>query len=60
MGSKLKEWKTTLIGLITYGVAFYYLLEVAHAQLFKKNYYDTKNKQRRKRSETASTTIRYK
>lgn len=34
MGSKLREWKTTLIGLITYAVAFYYLLEVAHAQLW--------------------------
>jgi len=24
----LKEWKTTLIGLISYAVAFYYLLKI--------------------------------
>jgi pilus assembly protein TadC len=30
----LKEWKTTLIGLISYGVAFYYLLKIEDHNIF--------------------------
>jgi len=30
----LKEWKTTLIGLISYAVAFYYLLKVDDHNIF--------------------------
>ena len=31
---KLKEWKTTLVGMITFVVSFYYLFKVEHAQLW--------------------------
>jgi len=31
---KLSEWKTTLIGLLTFAVSFYYLFKVEHAQLW--------------------------
>jgi hypothetical protein len=30
----LKQWKTTLIGLISYVVAFYYLLEIEKPSIF--------------------------
>lgn len=30
----LKEWKTTLIGLICYAVAFYYLIEVENHNMY--------------------------
>jgi len=30
----LKEWKTTLIGLVCYAVSFYYLIEVENHNMY--------------------------